>query len=308
MKIKITKSNAIINSSYRLSLNELRIVLYGLSQIDPMATEFPLFHRINIKELAEFFDIGEKDRGSFYDNIKDSLIRKFWERDFSYYDETLGEIVKRRWLIEVRYGGKDGSLAYHYNPMIKDQLQQLARRFTSYSLANISKMKSAYSVRLYEIAIMHLNASQQSKITFKKDIKELKNNFGISDKYKYFYHFRSRVLETAKREINKYSDIKIHYEVKKLGRVVNAIEFTVSKKSPENVIPVLPARFEKVTTIAIEKAKQIVMAAGTGWDVYSIEQQFIEFIKKKGAPENLEAAFLGFVRKKVKKRPSNLIF
>ena len=303
MEPKITKSNAIINSSYRLSLNELRIVLYGLSHIDPMAKEFPLFHRINIKELAEFFDIGEKDRGSFYDDIKDALIRKFWERDFSYYDEKLEMVVKRRWLIEVRYGGKNGTLAYHYNPLIKDQLQQLAGRFTSYSLSNIAKMKSAYSVRLYEIAIMSLNASKKPKTTFTKSIVELKNHLGVSDKYKHFYHFKPRVLEVAKKEINKYSEIKFNYEVKKLGRAAHRIEFTVSKKSLEKLTPLLSSQQKILSTITIEKAKQIIMTAGTGWDIYVIEQQFNEFTRKKGTPDNLEAAFLGFVRKKVTKRP-----
>lgn len=303
MEPKITKSNAIINSSYRLSLNELRIVLYGLSHIDPMAIEFPLFHRINVKELAEFFNIGEKDRGSFYDDIKNALIHKFWERDFSYYDEKLEVVVKRRWLMEVQYGGKNGTLAYHYNPMIKDQLQQLAGRFTSYFLTNIANMKSAYSVRLYEIAIMHLNASKQCKTTFTREIEDLKNHLGILEKYKHFYHFKPRVLEKAKKEINKHSDIKFSYEVKKVGRSPHSIEFTVVKKSPDKPALCLSKQQNNLSTTAIEKAKQIAMNAATGWDIYAIEQQFNEYIRKKGVPENLEAAFLGFVRKKVAKRP-----
>lgn len=300
---KITKSNAIINSSYRLSLNELRIVLYGLSHIDPMSSEFPLFHRIKVKELAEFFNIGEKDRGSFYDDIKDALIRKFWEREFSYYDESLGEVVKRRWLIEVRYGRKDGTLAYHYNPLIKDQLQQLARKFTSYFLENIANMKSAYAVRLYEMAIMYLNASNLEKTTFTKSIEDLKKILDVSDKYKHFYHFKPRVLEKSKKEINKHSNIKFSYEVKKLGKSPYEILFTVSKKSHNSQKQKNENYQCRISTVTLEKAKEISIAAGTGWDVYAIEKQFYEYIKKKGEPDNLESSFLGFVRKKVTKRP-----
>lgn len=302
--MKITKSNAIINSSYRLSLNELRIVLYGLSHIDPTSDEFPLFHQFTVKEIAEFFNIGEKDRGSFYDNIKDALIRKFWEREFSYYDETIGRVVKRRWLIEVQYGGYDGILAYHYNPMIKNQLQKLAGRFTSYFLKNIASMKSAYAVRLYEIVIMHLNASKKNIITFNKTIDSLKKQLDLTEKYVNFFDFKRRILEKSKKEINKYSDIKFNYEIKKLGRSPKEIVFTVSKKLP-NTPKLLSSNIQqnKLSTIAIEKAKQIAISAKTRWDIYSIEQQFYEYIQKKGRPENLEAAFLGFVRKKVAKRP-----
>lgn len=231
--LKITKSNAIINSSYRLSLNELRIVLFGLSQINPMSEEFPLFHRIHIKELAIFYNIGEKHVRSFYEDIKSALITRFWEREFSYFDENRKAVVKRRWLIEVEYGRKDGSLAYHYNPMIKDQLQQLAKRFTSYFLTNVANMKSAYAIRLYEIAIMYLNASGKNKVTFNKQIEEIKKHLGIGDKYKHFYHMKTRVLEKAKQEINKHSDIRFDYEIVKFGRHPESIAFHVRRKKEQ---------------------------------------------------------------------------
>lgn len=304
MDKRITKSNAVINSSYRFSLNELRIVLYGLSQINPRADEFPLFHRIKIKELAEFYNIGEKERGSFYDNIKDALLNKFWNREFSYYDEELGETVRRTWLIEIRYGKKDGTLAYHYNHLIKDQLQKLAKRFTSYFLSNIANMKSAYAVRLYEIAIMYLNASKQDQKKFKKTIEDLKKHLDISEKYKHFFNFKARVLESAKKEINKHSDITFNYRVIKLGRSPYEIEFTVSRKPQKSIAPPkdnLPNK--KLTPSIIEKAKKITLEAGTGWDLYSIEQQFYEYRDKKGPPESLEKAFLGFVKKKVSNPP-----
>ena len=307
MKKRITKSNAIINSSYRLSLNELRIVLYGLAHINPRSDEFPLFHTINVRELAEFYDIGEKDRGSFYDDIKDALVKKFWEREFSYFDEKLEKIIKRRWLIEVQYGGKkDGILSYHYNPMIKDQLQQLASKFTSYFLTNIANMKSTYAIRLYEIAIMYLNASKQMRITFTKTIKDLKNHLDIADKYKNFSDMKRRILEKAKKEINKNSDIKFTYKVIKLGKSPHKIEFTVSKKAnehPEEYPKLYECKSTKLSTAVFEKAKKIIQESDNRWDIYAIEQQFYDFVKKKGTPESLEGAFLGFVKKKVSNPP-----
>lgn len=304
--MKITKSNAIINSSYRFSLNEMRIVLYGLSYIDPTADEFPLFHTIQIKELAEFFDIGEKERGSFYDDIKHALITKFWERDFSYFDEEKDKIVKRRWLIGVEYGGKDGTLAYNYNPLIKSQLQQLAKRFTSYFLSNVANMKSAYSMRIYEIAVMYLNASSKQKTMFSKKIGDLKHHLGISDKYKNFYDLKKRVLEHARKEINKHSDITLNYEVLKLGRTPHEIKFTVTRKKTQEQQLSFDGSTEtpkKIGQKTLEKAKDMTLKAQTGWDFYVIEQQFYDFIKTNGTPDNLDGAFIGFVKKKIAKSP-----
>lgn len=307
MDKKITKSNAVINSSYRLSLNELRIVLYGLSHINPCSKEFPLFYKINIRELAEFYNIGEKDRGSFYDDIKHALIDKFWEREFSYFDDELGETVKRRWLIEVRYGGKNGILSYHYNPMIKDQLQSLAKRFTSYFLTNVANMKSAYAFRIYEIAIMHLNASNKNKAKFTKSIKELKKSFSLEGKYKHFFNFKNKVLEIAKRDIDIHSDINISYKVIKLGRTPYEIEFTVARKKEAKQLSAPPKTnikspnpsSIKLAPSTLENAQNIISSNGGKYDLYEIEKQFYDFVKKKGKPDNLEGAFIGFVKKKI---------
>ena len=300
--MKVTKSNAIINSSYRFSLNELRIVLYGLSHIDPTADEFPLFHRIRIKDLAEFYNIGEKDRGSFYDDIRHALLNKFWLREFSYYDEELGEVIRRRWLVEIRYGRKDGTLAYHYNPLIKRQLQQLAKRFTSYFLSNVTNMKSAYSMRIYEIAVMYLNASKKQKSTFSKSIEDLKHQLDIADKYKQFFNFKARILEHARKEINKHSDINLSYEVIKQGRIPHEIKFTVTRKKNKEQQLNFDGTTTQPQTLSIktlEKAKQITLEACTGWDFYVIEKQFYDFIQAKGEPKNIDGAFIGFVKKKV---------
>jgi len=309
MNMKITKSNAIINASYRLSLNEQRIILYGLSHIDPTSDEFPLFHRIHIKDLAKSYNIGEKDRGSFYDDIRHTLLNKFWTREFSYYDEDLGEVVRRNWLAEIRYGRKDGTLAYHYNPLIKSQLQQLAKRFTSYFLSNVANMKSAYSMRFYEIAVMYLNASNLQKTVFNKTISELKQRLDIETKYKKFSDLKRRVLEHARKEINKHSDITLNYEVIKLGRSPHEIKFTITRKKgrerQEKQLTfdgdIKPT--QRLSSKTLEKAKELTLAAKTGWDFYVIEQQFYDFIKTKNTPDNLDGAFIGFVKKKIAKKP-----
>ena len=48
-KHSVTKHNGLIQAGYRLSLNEARIVLYGISLINPLAEDFPLEYQIDIK-------------------------------------------------------------------------------------------------------------------------------------------------------------------------------------------------------------------------------------------------------------------
>lgn len=58
-----------------------------------------------------------------------------------------------------------------------------------------------------------------------------------------------------------------------------------------------------ITAKAYEKAKQVVQDAGTGWDIRELERQFYAYAEGKGKPVSPDKAFVGFVRKKVQKRP-----
>ena len=58
-----------------------------------------------------------------------------------------------------------------------------------------------------------------------------------------------------------------------------------------------------LSTELIEDGKEIVRNAGTGWDIYAIEQQFYDYVNSKGMPKNFAAAWIGFVKKKTQKAP-----
>lgn len=53
----------------------------------------------------------------------------------------------------------------------------------------------------------------------------------------------------------------------------------------------------------IDRAKKIIHEAGTGWDFNAIVQQFASHMEKNGNPENINGAFIGFVKKKISERP-----
>jgi len=291
----ITKSNSLIEAGYRLSLTEMQIILYGISLINPVRKNFPLCYRIDISRFAEMFG---REHGQIYNEVKEAVQKRFWERDFSYKDED-GKTITNRWLTRIRHQDKTGFIEIKFSEEVQPYLHQLQNRFTTYYIEQIADMKSVYSVRFYELGIMHLNKSKTCKCVFKLSIDEIKKRLELTDKYSRFSNFKDRVLEKSKQEINRSSDIKLTYEVIKQGRVPNKIKFTVTKK--ENDVAKTPQK--KVSTILLEKAKEIVLKAGTGWDLYVIEQQFYEHSRKVGPPDSLEGAFLGFVKKKVAERP-----
>ncbi len=239
--LTVTKHNSLINASYRLSTMEIRIVLYGLSLINPLTSDFPIQYKIDVKKFANFFKL---DQNWLYQDLKACILGKFWEREFSYVNED-GKTVKNRWLIQVSYKDNDAFLEIAYNPLIKHLLQSLKSNFTSYNISYISAMKSVYSIRIYELCIMQLKRNLPTIEEYKKDnlfifsllITDLRNILELENKYKIFRNLKMRVLNKAKDEINKYSDLKIDFDVIKVGRSPHEIKFTVKlKKTNEHYV------------------------------------------------------------------------
>lgn len=290
----VTKHNGLIQAGYRLSLNEARIVLYGLSLINPMAKDFPLEYEIDIKGFSEMFSLESKN---IYGIIKETVMSKFWDREFT-IDVSDERKRRLRWLIGIEYSDKDGSLKVFMNPLLKPLLHQLKGHFTSYHLEQIALFQSVYSVRLYEVSLMHLNKSGHDKCSFSVKIDEMRERLDLTEKYKRFSNFKTRVIEPAKKEINKYSDISLSYTVKKRGRHPDEIEFYAKRKMPKEEAKALDNR--TLSPPILEKAKWLAEGAGTGWKIQELEKQFWEYSHKTGKTRNVENAFLGFVKKKIK--------
>jgi len=296
-KLKVSKNNALINASYRLSLTEMQIVLYGIGLANPTQPNFPLAYSVNIDRFAKMFD---RKHGDIYKEVKNAIVRRLWNRDFSYIDKE-GKTVTLRWLTKMIYQDKTGYIEIKFSEDIQPYLHNLQTNFTTYYIDQIVKFKSIYSVRFYEYALMELNEKKIKRLKYKLLISDIKKQLDISDKYARFCDFKPYVLDKAKEEINKFSDLNLDYKIIKHGRAPYEIEFSVSRKEIKEDQKSLTQN-TKVSTKVLEDAKSLAREAGTGWDIYELEKQFYEFAKKKGNTKNTSGAFIGFVKKKIQKK------
>lgn len=308
----ITKHNDLITSAYRLTLTEMQIILYGISLVNPIDGKFPRSYEINIKKFGDMF---HRKHNDIYSEVKEAIMKRFWEREFTFQDKyetnRLGELVRARvkWVTTVKYSDKAGFIKIYFNPEIEDYLHNLKTSFTTYYIKQVSRFRRFYSVRFYEISVMYLNKSKSDKTTFKMKINDLRDILDLAEKYPRFCDFKQRILEPSRKEILELSDLSLSYEVIKEGKTPVEIKFTVSRpESSQDEIKLNTeeqnaSRCSRVSTGALEKAKTISILARTGWDIYTIENQFYEYMKKKGVPKNIDGAFIGFVKKKVVKPP-----
>ena len=107
---------------------------------------------------------------------------------------------------------------------MKPYLLLLQKRFTQYDFIYILAMKSAYSIRLYEL----LKSYEFQRLrTF--DIEELKKLLS-AENYIRFADFKRRVLDVAMEEISRVSDIITSYSLTKDGKKYVKIQFTMREK------------------------------------------------------------------------------
>ena len=222
----ITKSNSLIEASYSFSLNEHRILLYGVSLINPIQKDFPNNFIIDIKRFAEIFGINVD---GLYTDIKKAIINKFFNRRFTVILEN-GEKELCHWLEKLTYEDGNGLLKLSFSSSSIPLLQNLKMKYTSYFIDQIANFKSMYSIRIYEFAIMEINKNNNNKHDFIINLNDLKERLAISDKYPRYFNFKKDILHKAQAEINTYSDLTIEYEEIKKGRAVESIKFIVKRK------------------------------------------------------------------------------
>lgn len=232
---QIIKSNALIEAKYRLSKGEQRLVLLILGSIEREDPDFQDYF-IKVRDFIDMFAL-EKSKGSYADLKK--AIDALEDRKIEIMEGNSWE--KFRWFSYARYVDGSGMVQIRFDPAMKPYLQWLSESFTKYWLKNVIQFKNKYSFRLYEFFKkdeFKANWHKQFKIAF--ELKDLRERLGIQeDEYPVFADFRRRVLDPAKKDISRYSDVNIvqidfEKEWRAISRLVFHIEYIKGdKKHPE---------------------------------------------------------------------------
>jgi len=223
----VVKSNALIESRSTLSTTEQKIILCLISMINPGDKDFCKY----ILKISDFMDIaGVKDKSS-YRRIQ-AYTKKLMEKVIEIRQPNF--VLQVCWLSSVKYLTGEGLVELEFSPELKPYLLELKSHFTQYQLENVMKLKSFYSIRLYELLKQYESFNER---TF--EIKELRELLGIAEhKYKKYNHFKERVLFTATNEITQKTEFVVSFEEIKRNRKFTKIKFIFKREKKIKTIDV----------------------------------------------------------------------
>lgn len=222
------RDDMIQKARHRLTVREQRCVLYAVSKIKPSDTAFDEF----IFDIKDFYALCGLSSDS-YTELK-AILRGLRDKSWWITIDDEGTESAVSWFSVARTNKGKGKVTLKFHEDMMPFLLQLAEQnafFTQYNLQYVLPMTGQYSSRLYEI----LKSYQKNNLEWFFDIDHLKELLDCQN-YKNFNDFKRFALEPAVKEVNKFSDINVAWDIEKEGRRVSRVIFYMAEKNEDALL------------------------------------------------------------------------
>jgi plasmid replication initiation protein len=215
---KVVQSNKLVEAHYRLNLQEKRFILWLISKINQDDTELKRYE-ISVKDFADMMGFNVDTQYKELEKVTEGLLTKVIKI------KNEGVLEQLNWLCYARW--EKGFCSVEFHPALKPYLLQLKEQFTQIGFADLLGLSSSYSVRLLELLAQYENIGNRTTT-----ISDIRSWCGINEEeYKLYGHFKSRVINPAKKEINEKTGYTVDYTESKRSRKVDKIHWTIDKKA-----------------------------------------------------------------------------
>lgn len=137
-------------------------------------------------------------------------------KKITYEDEKTWQIMR---IVQAPKLDKYNSFVeFRLDKKIYEAFLDFSKGYRKYELTTAMQFDSVYAMRFYELL-----SGQKTPLTY--SIEHLKEMFEITDKYERVNDLRKRVLDVAKKELDKCSPYTFDYEMNKIGRSFTSVTF-----------------------------------------------------------------------------------
>ena len=224
-KFVVVQSNDLIEALYSpaLTARAHKVARLIFSLISPEDKDLKLYS-ITIDAMKRY--LGYKSDvtwGRFQDDLRDIADRLNKE---PIVIKTTDNIITAYMIAAYAIDYKKGVVTFEIPLLLKPFLLELKKNFTIYPLLYIPKLKSSYSIRLYELLYQYKNIGHR---TFELDDLQKK----VGSEYELYGDFKRKVLGIAQRDLEEHTDIRFEYREIKTVRKVSSIKFSILANQPK---------------------------------------------------------------------------
>ena len=216
-------ANQVAEARHRLTVQEQRMVLWLIAQIEPKDKDF-LTHTLAVKEFEQIAGVSS---GRLYEYIK-HVATGLLQRIIEIREPGQRGWTRFQWFSQVEYHDGEGTFTVRFHELLRPYLLELKSRFTQLELDQALKLRGGYAIRFYEL----IKAREGMK-RFEMTVQELREWAGLGEGEMPRTNDLTRfVVEMARRELDAKADLSFDFEPRRLGRGISAYAFKVRKNRP----------------------------------------------------------------------------
>lgn len=228
----LVQSNDLIEASYRITRNEMRLLILALSRVDSRGGNPGRIH-LYPKEFTEMFKTNEQ---KVWVTMRDALIGLMKKQiEFFRLDHNAKKTIHMvNWLDDASFYERQqdcSKISLCFSRSVEPYLFELKGNFTICSLDAVQKLTNPIALRLYWILLSHIKKAKNThnkkgsnleSHTIKISIPRFRALF--PDLSKRFDDLKKRTLIPALEQIQTLTDISLAWETIKTGKTVTDIE------------------------------------------------------------------------------------
>ena len=237
--LTVCKANKVIEAGYKLTLNEQRVILACIAQVNS-TEELLATDRFELsgKDFAALYGISQKRAYTDLQEVAKQLFHRYVIIDNPDPENPKLKRTQTHWISSIDYIPDDGKIVLFFAHKILPYLGQLKGQFTRYKLEHVGKMTCIYAFRLYELLVQWQGIGKREV-----ELEWLKQQLELDDGYDRMFDLKKRVIDPAVKDINTNSNYNVSWTQRKAGRSISHLIFEFSEKKP--LAPEKPKRKTK---------------------------------------------------------------
>lgn len=226
-KLSVVHHNDLIESSYKLNIDEMRLLNLALTKIDSRKPNVGIIE-IYPDEFSEMFDLSKKN---VWRNMKNSLLSIMQKPVKLRFKDDNGKLKEKviAWLGSTTYFADqaDGAkIELEFTPQIIPYLFELHGNFTRINFEYASRLNTPFSFRLYQWLTREYKMKKGSVYELSMTIENIKSCAQLTNSYPVWMDFKKKIIQPSIDAINQKTNLSVSYSVTKLGRKVHSLTFT----------------------------------------------------------------------------------